>query len=297
MNVQSLSVCVPTKGCVNKCKFCVSRLHENDYPCLRTWGNIEDRDEVVDEYRNQFYKRLKFSRDNNCNTVMLTGTGEALQNRRFLTFFSNINKELPSPYLWVEIQTSGVMLTNENLLFLKEKIGVTTISLSLSDIFDNTNNAKICGISPELFFEIEDVCKRIKENNFNLRLSLNMTNVYDKDAPAMMLRRAADLGADQVTFRKLYSSKTNEHKDIDTWIEENRMNEDRFENIGSFIKSQGQSLEILPFGAVKYSYNGMGVVLDEDCMSKEVKDTYKYLILRENCKLYSRWDDHGSLIF
>ena len=33
-------------------------------------------------------------------------------------------------------------------------------------------------------------------------------------------------------------------------------------------------------------------------MSKRInKDAVKYLILRPNCKLYSKWDDKGSLIF
>lgn len=41
----------------------------------------------------------------------------------------------------------------------------------------------------------------------------------------------------------------------------------------------------------------MSTVLDEDCMSEEAKESVKYLILRPNCKLYSKWDDKGSLVF
>ena len=41
----------------------------------------------------------------------------------------------------------------------------------------------------------------------------------------------------------------------------------------------------------------MSTVIDDDCMSQVPKDEYKYLILRPNCKLYSRWDDPASLIF
>jgi hypothetical protein len=32
-------------------------------------------------------------------------------------------------------------------------------------------------------------------------------------------------------------------------------------------------------------------------MATETSDTLKYIILRENGKLYARWDDEGSLIF
>jgi hypothetical protein len=97
------------------------------------------------------------------------------------------------------------------------------------------------------------------------------------------------LGADQVTFRKLYSS--GEDKDVDKWVDENKMEAYAFGRLRDAIKNEGTTLEILPFGAVKYGFDGMGIVLDEDCMSKEARDTYKYLILRENCRLYSRWDD------
>ena len=57
----------------------------------------------------------------------------------------------------------------------------------------------------------------------------------------------------------------------------------------------------LPFGAEKYSINNITTVVDNNCMDdareRVEPDTYKYLILRPNCKLYSSWDDNGSLIF
>ena len=47
-----------------------------------------------------------------------------------------------------------------------------------------------------------------------------------------------------------------------------------------------------------YDIEEMSMVVDDDCMSENVdKDTYKYLVLRENCKLYSHWETKASLIF
>ncbi len=40
----------------------------------------------------------------------------------------------------------------------------------------------------------------------------------------------------------------------------------------------------------------MGIVVDEDCMSMEAEENLKYLILRANAHLYSKWDTPGSLI-
>lgn len=31
MNIQSLSICVPAKRCINDCKFCCSKMHGGDY--------------------------------------------------------------------------------------------------------------------------------------------------------------------------------------------------------------------------------------------------------------------------
>ena len=71
----------------------------------------------------------------------------------------------------------------------------------------------------------------------------------------------------------------------------------KIREITEYVKSNGRALEVLPFGSIKYSVNGMGVVIDTDCMSTEAKDTIRYLILRPNAKLYSKWDDKGSLVF
>jgi MoaA/NifB/PqqE/SkfB family radical SAM enzyme len=229
------------------------------------------------------------------NTTIITGTGEPLQNKKYLQLFSTINKSLPNPFLWIEMQTSGVMLDDKNLDFLKNEIEVNTISLSLANMFDNKSNSDICGISPLLKFQIEDLCKKIKSFNFNLRLSLNMINAYNDYSVEEILDRAKNLGADQITFRKLYYS--NEKNKINSWIEDNKMCKDKHIDIVNFLSEKADALEILPFGYVKYSYNEMGIVVDDDCMSKETKDTYKYLILREDCHLYSKWNDKGSLIF
>jgi hypothetical protein len=287
MKIQSLSILVPTKGCVNKCKFCVSCMHDNKYRDLFK--------ENQNEWYYQFKKKLKMAITNGCIVGVLTGTGEPLQNKEFLEVFSKINQSLETPLFCIELQTSGVMLTDENLQFLKSFVKVDTISISLSSIFDSDRNAEICGTPEKLKFNIDELCKKIKDFNFNLRLSLNMTKDYDNINPEEIFKRASELKANQVTIRKLYSS--GENRDVDKWVEENAMNKDKFKKINTFIKKHGTTLEILPFGAIKYSYKKMGVVVDADCMAKEVKDVYKYLILREDARLYSRWDDEASLIF
>lgn len=315
MKIQSLSIHVPTKGCVNNCKFCVSRMHESPYED-RIGQVYNDRDEptfasddkgfITEEYK----RGILFCKENGVNTVILTGDGEALQNRRFLEYFGKQNNKWG--FQWVELQTSGVMLVKyssdgkqidtSTLDFLRRKVGVSTISLSVSDLFNNENNYKIQNTPEKLRFPIDIICKRIKKLNFNLRISLNLNSAFNDHHPADIFGRLKILGADQVTFRKLYTSPSG-NGDIpqNNWIENNPYNEKMFENIQEAVKKEGKFLGILPFGAAKYSIQGISTVVDDNCMDdaheRPEPDVYKYLILRPNCKLYSSWDDQGSLIF
>jgi len=80
MNIQTLSIVVPTSGCVNKCKFCVSRMHENDYDIKFNGVEIETR--------------IKYAVMNGVNTCIITGTGEPLQNINFLNRLADSFEEI-----------------------------------------------------------------------------------------------------------------------------------------------------------------------------------------------------------
>jgi MoaA/NifB/PqqE/SkfB family radical SAM enzyme len=287
MQIQSLSVVVPAKRCINRCKFCVSCMREEKYP-----NQLEDNVPFYDLYDSDYSKRLEFARDNGCNTVMLTGNTEPQQNREFLRRFGTMNSALQKPFRWIEMQTTGVMLDDAFLRHLRNHVGVTTISLSISS-FDSEENSVIVGMLNKLAVNIPWLCGEIKRYDFNLRLSINMTNKFEQN-PEEIFRMSKSLGADQVTFRKLYTSGDN---DQSRWIESNRLSDTSYNALKSYIMENGRKLEVLPYGAIKYSIHGMGTVMDDDCMAQEVKDSYKYLILRPNAKLYTKWDDPASLLF
>jgi MoaA/NifB/PqqE/SkfB family radical SAM enzyme len=305
MKIQSLSVVVPTHNrCVNKCKFCVSRTHTNPYEdriniVVTKWKRskypLSDKDfDFIKsiEYKD-YFNRLQFARDNGCNVVVLTGTGEPIQNPKFIDFFSEVNSTLTTPFKSIEMQTTGVMLDAETLVHLRE-IGVTTISFSISNIFDNDRNLEIIGCTDKFKFDVFEVIKLVKKYDFNLRLSLNLVNDYDKYSVEQVIERCNELGADQVTFRKLYKSNLN--NEIDQWIEDNA-SEKFYDDLVEYVKKNGRFLGVLPFGPSIYDIKEISMVIDGDCMAEESKDTYKYLILRENAKLYFRWDLKSSLVF
>jgi len=317
MNIQTISIVVPTKGCVNHCPFCVSRMHD----C--TYENTFDKLQIE--------KRIKYAVMNGVNTCIITGTGEALQNYHFLGRLADIFRDMNYPFPNVELQTTGVMLTDfddslvntasgkdnhnyHNIAMLKE-LGVNTISLSVASIFNQKLNSEIIGINKKLDFELDKLIQFLKGNGFNIRLSLNMLKDYDDYTPEEIIKKCKQLGANQVTFRKMYRGTEGTHEGA--WVSLNSCKDKTLTAIKQYIegfevgtpgiktpetkwhfqKGQGAFLYKLPFGGKVYSIEGMSTVIDDDCMSKESNDSLKYCILRENGKLYCRWDDEGSLIF
>lgn len=284
MEIQSLSVCVPAK-CPNKCKFCVSQTHTNNYQRrLFSDDPFAHRD---------FIERLEYARDNGVHCLIFTGTGEPLLNMPFLNYFDGVNKSLTRSFHHLEIQTSGVTLDNEKLRDLRY-IGVKTISLSLSSFISEVNSS-YNGIPKNIQFDVNELCEKIKQNGFNLRLSLNMTDSFGNLFPSDIFIVAKSLGANQITFRVLYTS--GKGYEQDNWINEHRATEEKIKQLNDFIVTNGTQLNKLSFGAMKYDIQGMSVVLDDDCMHTKVRDSLKYLILREDCRIYSHWDKTGSLIF
>ncbi len=290
MKIQSLSVVVPNQKCINNCAFCVSKMHTEDYT-----NQKEGNDRFYDLYERDYVKRLEFARDNGCNTVVLTGNSEPQQNRGFLKIFGTLNNHLSKPFRKIDLQTTGVLLDDEYLRFLRNHVGVNTIALSMSDMFSDGNNAKINGTPEHLAVDIEHLCSEIKRYDFNLRLSLNLTDVYNNKRAEEIFRRAKELKADQLTFRELYSSGLGTPQD--EWIERHAVSSHVLEEIKQFIRQNGRPLRIMEYGQTLYSVREMSVIVDDDCMSTALKEDIKYLILRPDCKLYSNWDDKGSLVF
>ena len=288
MNIQSLSVCVPAP-CANSCMFCVAHMTANDYV-----NQIEGNKRFTDLYKRDFKKRLLFARDNGCNTMMITSNGEPLLNREFLANLGEWNDNLPTPFRWIELQTSGTKLDDEYLRFLRNTVGVNTISLSLSSMYTE-ENAAYNRSKARFVTDIVTVCSEIKRYDFNLRLSLNMTDFFNRWTAEQIFARGKELGANQLTFRVLYESGMGLPEDV--FVQQHSASFECMERITDYVHSRGRELERLPFGAMKYSVDGMSVVVDQDCMSEAAGDAIKYLILQPDCHLYSKWDDKGSLVF
>jgi len=225
--------------------------------------------------------------------VMLTGTAEPQQNMTFLREFGIMNQNLSSPFKWIEIQTTGVLMDRNVLRLLRNHVGVSTISMSVSSL--NSDENRMHNQTPEaLGIDIPGFCGLVKEYGFNLRLSLNMTNSFEKEPVSNLFGRIEACQANQVTFRKLYADGNTEQGE---WVRNNACSDNFLKLVEDHVRKNGKMLGILEYGSEQWSFNGVSYVFDSDCMAKAQKEVLKYLVLRPNARLYTKWDDPASLLF
>ena len=285
MNIQSLSIVVPTGKCWNHCAFCVSHMHHEDYgTCI-----LHNNHPIPRSYLN----RIEFVRDEGCNSMILTGTAEPQQNLEFIFKLLDCNKNLRKPFYNITIQTTASGLTPKDIKDLADA-GITTFALSMSsfnelvhwDITRTPKNKQTITFG-RLFDEV-------KKNNMNLRVCFNLTDKFMAVLPVDYFNWAKECGVDQVTFRKIYTDGNGPEAE---WVRDHEFPQKEFVIIRNYIKNNGTPIARLPYGFIQYSVRGISTVIDDNCMSKDNIDEMKYAILRPNGHLYSRWDDTGSLIF
>ena len=160
MNIQSFSIVVPNKECMNKCPYCVSRMvNSNIYP------NLMDVNHPTYDYNvKEYMRRMKYVADNGCQTLMLTGTSEPQQNKQFLNTFALVYRLLGKPFTNIEMQTTGVLLDKnpDYLRFLKNFVCVNTMAISLSSLSTEMNSS-IIGNNVDVI----KLCHMLKDYGFN----------------------------------------------------------------------------------------------------------------------------------
>ena len=297
--IQSLSLCCPAKKCINHCETCTARQHSNPY------FNLYHSDclPAVYEYWEEVIKRLKYARDKKCSILMLTGGVEPQQDKKWLEGVYLALKSLPDPFLNIEMQTTGAFIDHNYLIFLKN-IGLTTLAVSTFNIFNDTINQDIIHC-PTRTLDLDFLCDDATMEGLNIRICINVTDKVAASSGvktpakvvAAILDRCVELHANQVTFRKMWSNPGTPEAD---WIKENctEYSDDILAHVSSVVKNNGKLINKLPYGAERYDYHGLSIVIDTDSMAKDESNTAtKYYIIREDGKMYSSWDSPASLVF
>lgn len=284
MNIQSLSIVVPSGKCWNHCKFCVSCQHHEDYG-----QDIVSARNIPQSYIN----RMLFVRDEGCNSMIITGTTEPQQNLPFIYKLLEVNRNLRKPFYNIAIQTTGTNLKPEVIENLASA-GVTTLALSISSIDDRRNWDIISAPAKTRTMPLVDLISCAKKHGMNVRACFNLTSEFNNIKPGQLFIWAKENKVDQVTFRKIYKDGNGDEAQ---WVSKHEFLEERFGQFKNYVQINGHPIARLPYGFIQFSVHGISTVIDDNCMAKDNIDEMKYAILRPNGHLYSRWDDTGSLIF
>ena len=169
-NIQSLSICCPApNGCINHCKTCTARQHDNPYQNKFGGCHMD-----TFEYWTEVIKRMKYAQLKGCTTVILTGSNEPQQDRRWLEGLYLAMQQLSEPFLNIEIQTTGALIDLDYLKFLKA-MGVTTLAVSTFNIFDDAKNREIIECCDKNL-NLQKLCDDAYSIGLNVRICINITN-------------------------------------------------------------------------------------------------------------------------
>lgn len=272
--IGSLQITVPA-GCMNDCGFCVYRQHATKFKTK--WQSNPG------EWSREIERRLRYAADR-VEAVMITSHGEPTINMLYISDVMEILNRFV-PYLThVEIQTSGVGLTEDKLDQLYE-LGVRVVSLSLPAL-DKNKIIEIMKVPEKYQYDPIALCELIKSKGFTLRLSIAVTKWFDNFSLDYIIDQLETVWKpDQVTFKKLYGADDMASQRYDEFVEEFKSNKEY------------KQLELLSLGLWKYDARGMGIVWNDDCMVSKKQEEPRYLILQPDGKLYTRWDSRASVIF
>ena len=272
--IGSLQITIPA-GCMNNCSFCVYQQHQTKFKT--DWN----RDRAL--WKREVVRRVRYAASR-VAAVMLTSHGEPTINISYIRDVMEIINQYVPELAHVEIQTSGVGLTEEKLdqLYL---YGIRVISLSLPAL-DTKKIVEIMNIPEKYEYDPIKLSELIRSKGFTLRYSIAMTNWFDDYSLDHILDQLANVWKpNQVSFKKIYGA--------------DNMASGRYEEMARQFKAnpEHRKLEMLALGLWKYDAQGMGVVWNDDCMVSEEQEDPRYLILQPDAKLYTRWDSKGSVIF
>lgn len=282
MKANTLSVSIPVGNgkklvCNKRCPYCVSKM-----------TGVNPRNDLV-FYRNLKTKAKHMAMLAQINSVILTGKSELLLNMEAVYEACEVFSDYP-----LEIQTNGLLLTDELIEDLATR-GVNTLAVSID--------------SYEGMLQFAKWANAAHEQGVTLRATVNLTNEIMGGSPEnsdykaianAVITKLQEVGVDQVSFRKLTVPdnpvKTLESITTQKWIEENAYGDwadvflTKFDEV---LRESGVLVNVLPFGARVYMYNGISCTTFGHCIQEKTNgEDIRSLVYYEDGHMSVSW--YGS---
>lgn len=267
LKAENLTISLPNHGCNKGCPYCVSRMTgyvESDYPLMLS--NVD--------------KVKTIAKAAEVTSVLFTGKGEPLLCPELSAIASKF-KEFP-----LEIQTNGIIL--EDRIDHLANLEFNVIAISIDDVSNLYSYAKIT--------------KRIKELGMVSRFTVNLVGEICKNSPKDLIYILADMGVNQVTFRRIVAPENPKNDKTAKWIIENAPIEaykDFIIKLYDFMEKGNTTLiRTLNSGMKVYDCEGLAVLVSEYCIQeKNNGDDVRSLIFLEDGHLYTSWNSRASILF
>ncbi|TFG27936.1 radical SAM protein, partial [Candidatus Thorarchaeota archaeon] len=233
--IGSLQIAVPA-GCMNDCSFCIYKQHLTKFNAI--WKNDFER------WAGEIEKRIRYATDQ-VRVVIITSQGEPTLNMPYIRDTLTILSKVATSLAQIEIQTSGVGLT-EDMLDQLYQIEVRVVSLSIPAL-RKEKILEVMKVTESYSYDPISLVRLIRSKGFILGLSIAMTNWFDDySLDDILTLFLTEWIPNQVSFKRLYGADDIASK--------------RYDDVLATFTSRRdfKKLELLPFGVWKYDVRGIG---------------------------------------
>lgn len=272
MRAQSLSVCIPNKGCDKNCPYCVSQMTGMKSTSLGLmYSNIT--------------KVKNLAQAAQVSTVLFTSKGEPFINYNELLVFINEFRNY-----WTEVQTNGLWLSNNiNIISGLHTKGLNIIAVSVDDLKFLTSH--------------KNLFETIRSNGLVSRVTFNITDLLGKGLRFEdLVTICKDCKIHQMTLRNIvipnYVNRENKQAD---WIKEHvdpEMYKQLRREMITECERNGYLLRNLEYGSKVFDYKGIAVSYSDYCIQDHNNgEDIRSLIFMEDGHVYTNWASDASILF
>lgn len=270
MKAQSLSVCVPNKGCNKNCPYCISQMTGMKKASLGLM------------YRN-LAKVKNLAQAAQVSTVLFTSKGEPFLNfEQLCTLIDQFRN------YWTEVQTNGLQLSKNTISELCTA-GLDVIAVSVDDLEFMTSQKKL--------FET------IRSESMVSRVTFNITDILGTGLTfEKLVSLCKECRVHQMTLRNIVIPNYIKKKSKQTaWIKEH-VNPEMYEQLRremiSTCERDGYLLRNLEYGAKVFDYKGIAISYSDYCIQDHNNSNdIRSLIFMEDGHVYTNWASDASILF
>lgn len=280
------------RECINNCFICISKMTGYDGIGYEepevNWKAFEKATLIAQEYK--------------AENVLFTGKGELTLYPDQISKYLRVLKGQGADrgFNRYELQTSGTPLSwggpYDDWLDEWKSLGLDVVAVSIYH-YDNQKNKEIFRPKNGKHYELGKLIEKIQSKGLKTRLSCVMLDGYidSVEEVGKLIEYAKKNDVFQLTLRTADIPKnkqdTEVSRKVERYIRENRLSDEKLEDISIFLKDNGRFRGTLHHDAVVYEVDQQNVCLTTGLSNDKGKEKKRHLIFFPPDILTTSWDD------